>query len=86
MVLSSLISCLTYPSLLLARPILLKRLVLPPVPFSHVPDTHLVRRWVPSASSAHVDWLLHNVRKNWQESMDLSMHGKDLSSWGKADI
>lgn len=63
MVLSSLISCLTYHSLLLTRPILLKRQVLPPVPFSHDPDIHLVRRWVLSACSAHADWLLHNVRK-----------------------
>lgn len=63
MVLSGLISCLTYPSLLLTRPILLKRQVLPPVPFSHDPDIHLVRRWVLSACSAHADWLLHNVGK-----------------------
>lgn len=43
-VLSSPISHLTYSSLLLTRPVLLKSWVLPPVAFSHDPDILLVWR------------------------------------------
>lgn len=88
-VLSSPISHLTYSSLLLTRPVLLKSWVLPPVAFSHDPDILLVWRW----EFLHTLLMLNdhciiweNIVEDYMERVGLSMGRKVLNSWGKSAI